>query len=212
MTTAIEQAATARLATRYGDFMMHVFVDADKREHVALTVGEVVGGPPPLVRLHSECLTGDVFGSHRCDCGEQLADSLRRIQAQGRGALLYLRQEGRGIGLANKIRAYALQEQGYDTVEANLALGLPEDARSYTTAAQMLRRLGIHRVRLLTNNPAKIDGLARCGIEVVERVPLSVPPRPQNASYFQTKQQKMGHLFVPPLNAAVGDHPAAGDR
>jgi GTP cyclohydrolase II len=140
-------------------------------------------------------LTGDVFGSSRCDCGEQLADSLRFLQEQGRGVLLYLRQEGRGIGLANKISTYALQEQGLDTVEANLALGLPEDMRDYRVAAEMLLDLGVRRARLLTNNPAKIEGLERYGVEVVERVPLGISPNPSNLAYLQTKREKMGHLF-----------------
>jgi len=193
----VEQVASAGLATRYGQFTMHAFVDAEHKEHLALTVGVVDDGEPVLVRLHSECLTGDVFGSYRCDCGEQLDDSMRMLQAKGRGVLLYLRQEGRGIGLANKVRAYALQEQGYDTVEANLHLGLPEDARDYAVAAAMLLQLDIRRVLLLTNNPTKIDGLQRNGIEIAGRVPVAIPPRPQNVRYLQTKQDKMGHLYPP---------------
>jgi 3,4-dihydroxy 2-butanone 4-phosphate synthase/GTP cyclohydrolase II len=174
---------------------MFVYETPEHKEHVVLTLGTIDDGRPVLVRAHSECLTGDVFGSSRCDCGEQLADSLRFLQEQGRGVLLYLRQEGRGIGLANKVSTYALQEQGLDTVEANLALGLPEDMRDYRVAAEMLLDLGVRRARLLTNNPAKIEGLERYGVEVVERVPLKISPNPSNLAYLQTKREKMGHLF-----------------
>lgn len=199
----VEQVASASLPTRYGHFMMHAFVDTEHKEHLALTVGVVDDGQPVLVRLHSECLTGDVFGSYRCDCGEQLDDSLRMLQSKGRGVLLYLRQEGRGIGLANKVRAYALQEQGYDTVEANLHLGLPEDARDYAIAAAMLLHIDIRRILLITNNPAKIDGLKRNGIEIAGRVQVAVPPRPQNVRYLQAKQEKMGHLYSPPDDIVI---------
>ena len=201
-TPAIERVASARLPTRYGDFRLLVYQSPGQPEHLALTVGALDDGAPMLVRLHSECLTGDVFGSCRCDCGEQLADSLAYLQARGRGVLLYLRQEGRGIGLVNKIRAYAMQERGLDTVEANLALGLPEDMRDYGLAAAMLRDLGVRRVRLLTNNPAKIAGLERHGIAVVERIPLQVAANPANAGYLRTKREKMGHLLAPPLPPA----------
>jgi 3,4-dihydroxy 2-butanone 4-phosphate synthase/GTP cyclohydrolase II len=183
------------LPTRYGIFEVFVYDTPERKEHVALTLGAIDGGGPVLVRAHSECLTGDALGSSRCDCGEQLVDSLRYLQEQGRGVLLYLRQEGRGIGLANKISAYALQERGLDTVEANLALGLPEDARDYRVAAEMLLDLGVRAVRLLTNNPAKIEGLGRHGVEVVERVPLQISPNPSNIGYLRTKREKMGHLF-----------------
>jgi len=193
-----QRVAETRLPTSHGVFRMLVYRDGEGLEHVALTVGDVTDGAPVLVRVHSECLTGDVFGSHRCDCGEQLDRSLDYLQQQGRGVLLYLRQEGRGIGLANKIRAYALQDVGYDTVEANLALGLPVDCRDYGVAAAMLRDLGIARVRLLTNNPDKIAGLERNGIAVVERIPLQTLPHPANRRYLQVKQQKLGHL-LPPL-------------
>jgi GTP cyclohydrolase II len=189
--------AGANLPTRYGTFEVFVYDTPELKEHVALTLGAIDEGEPVLVRVHSECLTGDVFGSSRCDCGEQLADSLRLLQEQGRGALLYLRQEGRGIGLANKISAYALQERGLDTVEANHALGLPEDRRDYRVAAEMLLDLGVRRARLLTNNPAKIEGLQRYGLEVVERVPLGITPNPSNLGYLRTKREKMGHLFPP---------------
>ena len=204
--SATRQVARASLPTRYGTFEMFVYDTPEHKEHVALTVGAIDDGGPVLVRVHSECLTGDVLGSSRCDCGEQLEDSLRFLQEQGRGILLYLRQEGRGIGLANKISAYALQEQGLDTVEANLALGLPEDAREYRVAAEMLLDLGVRRVHLLTNNPAKIAGLERYGVEVVERIPLSMSPNPSNLGYLRTKREKMGHLYPMPvaLEAAGG--------
>ena len=187
--------ARANLPTRYGTFEVFVYDTPEHKEHVALALGAIDDGEPVLVRAHSECLTGDVFGSSRCDCGEQLADSLRLLREQGRGVLLYLRQEGRGIGLANKISAYALQERGLDTVEANLALGLPEDGRDYRVAAEMLLDLGVLRARLLTNNPAKVEGLERHGVEVVERVPLRISPNPSNLGYLITKREKMGHLF-----------------
>lgn len=192
---ATRSVSRANLPTRHGAFEMFVYDSSDRKEHVALATGAIDDGRPVLVRVHSECLTGDVFGSYRCDCGEQLADSLRFLQEEGRGVLLYLRQEGRGIGLANKISAYALQEQGLDTVEANLALGLPQDMRDYRVAAEMLLDLGVREVRLLTNNPAKIEGLRRHGVEVVERVPIRIPPNPSNLGYLRTKREKMGHLF-----------------
>jgi GTP cyclohydrolase II len=195
MMSVTRRVAQAGLPTRYGTFEVFVYNTSDYKEHVALTLGAIDDGNPVLVRAHSECLTGDVFGSSRCDCGEQLADSLRFLQEQGRGVLLYLRQEGRGIGLTKKISAYALQEQGLDTVEANHALGLPEDMRNYRVAAEMLLDLGVRRARLLTNNPAKIEGLERYGVEVVERVPLGISPNPWNLGYLRTKWEKMGHLF-----------------
>lgn len=165
----------------------------DGQEHLALLVG-AFGGQPPLVRLHSECVTGDVFGSLKCDCGPQLNEALRLIGAAGGGILLYLRQEGRGIGIANKIRAYALQDRGLDTVDANRRLGFADDERGYGDAAAMLRALGADRVRLLTNNPAKVSGLAAAGIEVVERVAHHMPANPHNADYLATKRNKSGHL------------------
>ncbi len=190
----VRRVASATLPTTYGEYTLHVYNDADEQEHVALTVGEVADGRPVLTRLHSECLTGDVFASQRCDCGEQLEWTLAHLQEAGRGALLYLRQEGRGIGLANKIRAYALQEQGLDTVDANLALGLPADRRDYRLAAEMLRDLGIRSVTLLTNNPQKIRGLERHGILVLERLPVPVTPNCHNQFYLETKRRRMGHL------------------
>lgn len=167
----------------------------DGNEHVALIIG-AFGGEPPLVRLHSECLTGDVFGSLKCDCGPQLKEALHIIGEKGGGVLLYLRQEGRGIGLANKIRAYALQDRGLDTVDANVRLGFADDLREYGHAAAMLRSLGIDRVRLLTNNPAKVEKLADTGITVVERVPHQMPANPHNADYLATKGRRSGHLLV----------------
>jgi GTP cyclohydrolase II len=165
----------------------------DGQEHVALVIG-AFGGKPPLVRLHSECLTGDVFGSLKCDCGPQLKEALRIIGEAGGGVLLYLRQEGRGIGLANKLRAYALQDRGLDTVDANQRLGFADDERDYAHAAAMLRGLGVSQVRLLTNNPAKVSGLQAAGITVVERVPHHMPTNPHNADYLATKRKKSGHL------------------
>ena len=167
----------------------------DGQEHVALVIG-AFGGGPPLVRLHSECLTGDVFGSLKCDCGPQLKEALRIIGAAGGGVLLYLRQEGRGIGLANKIRAYALQDRGLDTVDANRRLGFADDERDYAHAAAMLKALGADEVRLLTNNPAKVAGLESAGIKVAERVPHHMPVNPHNADYLATKRRKSGHLLV----------------
>jgi len=167
----------------------------DGQEHVALLVG-AFGGKPPLVRLHSECLTGDVFGSLKCDCGPQLKEALNIIAASGGGVLLYLRQEGRGIGLANKIRAYSLQDRGLDTVDANQRLGFADDERDYGHAAAMLRALGIDRVRLLTNNPAKVEGLESAGIAVTERVAHQMPANPHNADYLGTKRKRSGHLLI----------------
>jgi 3,4-dihydroxy 2-butanone 4-phosphate synthase/GTP cyclohydrolase II len=196
---SIRRVARTGLPTDHGDFEMFVYEARDGKEHVALATGfepgSLRGDEAVLVRLHSECLTGDVFGSRRCDCGGQLEESMRLLRLQGRGVLLYLRQEGRGVGLANKISAYALQDEGLDTVQANLALGLPEDARDYRVAAEMLLDLGIHRAALLTNNPAKIKGLRSHGVEIVERLPVQVEPNPFNLRYLRTKKEKLGHLF-----------------
>ncbi|PDV96716.1 GTP cyclohydrolase II [Candidatus Chloroploca asiatica] len=192
----VNVVASTTLPTRYGVFQMHVYVDDNGLEHVALVVGELAGSAPVLVRLHSECLTGDVFGSQRCDCGEQLQQSMSELQAAQRGVLLYLRQEGRGIGLVNKIRAYALQEtQGLDTVDANRALGLPDDMREYSRAAAILADLGVDRVALMTNNPLKIQDLQQHGIVVVERCAAHVLPNVHNQPYLQAKRERMGHLF-----------------
>ena len=189
-------AHPARLPTPYGDFSAHVWDTGDGRQHLALVRGSLGGEEPVLVRVHSECLTGDVFGSLRCDCGAQLARALELVAEAGRGVVLYLRgHEGRGIGLAPKLRAYALQEQGLDTVDANLEQGLPADAREYYPAAAMLLALGVGRVRLLTNNPAKLAALQAAGVEIVERVPLLDPPTPENVRYLRTKQERLGHLL-----------------
>ena len=190
------ERATCRLTIAHGEFQLHGFKDpATGLEHAALSHGDVASGGPVLVRLHSECLTGDAFGSCHCDCGPQLRGGLQAIAKEGRGALLYLRQEGRGIGLLNKIRAYALQEKGADTLEANHLLGLPADARDYAIAADMLAELGISSVRLMTNNPGKIDGLEKHGLVVAERVPLQVGRTRRNGAYLDTKAHRMGHLF-----------------
>ncbi len=188
----ITHIATATVPTRWGEFTCHAYRRPDGVEHLALVLGELVDAP--LVRVHSECLTGDVFASARCDCGAQRDLALELIAAEGRGALIYLRgQEGRGIGLGEKIRAYALQERGYDTVDANLALGHPADARDYADAADVLRHLGADSIRLLTNNPAKTDALTARGIEVAATVPVVIAPTPQNAAYLDTKRERMGH-------------------
>lgn len=191
----VERVASTTLPTKYGVFQMFVYADAEGKEHVALTVGAVDDGRPVVTRIHSECLTGDVFGSCRCDCGEQLEQTLASLQAEGRGALVYLRQEGRGIGLANKIRAYALQDAGLDTVDANRALGLPDDMRDYRNAAEILRDLGVAAVALVTNNPLKIGGLEANGVRVVERRASLVPPNSHNRPYLETKRQRMGHML-----------------
>lgn len=188
----IKKVATAVLPTAHGLFQVIAYQDSQHQEHLLLRMGDI-SGTPPLVRLHSECLTGDVLGSLRCDCGEQLQTALCRIAQEGHGLLLYLRQEGRGIGLANKIRAYALQDQGFDTVEANTHLNFPVDARTYYVAAAMLRHQGVTAVRLMTNNPAKVSGLQAHHIQVVERIPHWVPRRKENQYYLQTKAEKMGH-------------------
>jgi GTP cyclohydrolase II len=194
---AVHQHAEAALPTRFGTFKIAVFeVDGSPGEVAALIRGRPDSKRPPLVRLHSECLTGDVLGSLRCDCGQQLEAALTMIARAGSGVLLYLPQEGRGIGLANKIRAYALQDQGLDTVDANLALGLPVDRRDYAAAADILVSLGLRQVRLLTNNPLKSAALEQHGIQIVERVPLTVPPNAVNRHYLRTKADRMGHLFA----------------
>ncbi|HET8725702.1 MAG TPA: GTP cyclohydrolase II [Anaeromyxobacteraceae bacterium] len=188
--------AVARLPTRFGDFRLVGFWNnRDGKEHVAMVHGDVVGAEDVAVRLHSECLTGDVMGSLRCDCRDQLAEGLRAIQREGRGVLLYLRQEGRGIGLLNKIRAYALQEQGLDTVEANQALGFRDDERDYAVAAHMVKSLGLRSVRVITNNPDKMAQLTRHGVVVTGRIPHVIPPNEHNRFYLETKAARSGHLI-----------------
>ena len=187
---------SSRLPTEWGDFEIHAFDDPDtQKEHVALSMGDVADGRPVLLRIHSECLTGDALFSRRCDCGPQLEAAMRRIADEGRGVILYLRQEGRGIGLINKIKAYHLQDSGADTVEANEQLGFGADIRDYGICKSMLRHLGVNSIRLMTNNPRKMQALEAMGFEVVERLPLQPGSNPHNARYLATKAGKLGHLF-----------------
>jgi 3,4-dihydroxy 2-butanone 4-phosphate synthase/GTP cyclohydrolase II len=192
----VKRVAEAKLPTKYGEFEIIAYKsDMDPDQHVALVMGDISGEEPVLVRVHSECLTGDVFESLRCDCGEQLDHALRMIAEEKRGVLLYMRQEGRGIGIHNKISAYHLQDNGMDTVEANISLGFPADLRDYGIGAQILTDLNLHRIRLLTNNPKKVIGLEGYGLEVVETVPIIVKPNPYNERYLETKKNKMGHIL-----------------
>lgn len=192
----VERVETVQLPTEYGDFVLHLYRSKlDGQHHLALVCGEVAGEENVLVRVHSECLTGDVFGSRRCDCGPQLHQAMRQISEAGRGVIVYMRQEGRGIGLPAKIRAYKLQEAGLDTVEANLKLGYPMDLREYGLGAQILTDLGLRTIRLLTNNPRKLVGLEGYGLVITEVVPIRIPPNPHNACYLKVKREKMNHLL-----------------
>jgi 3,4-dihydroxy 2-butanone 4-phosphate synthase / GTP cyclohydrolase II len=194
--TLVERLATPKLPTPYGDFVAHAYrASTTGEEHLALVLGDVTGGEPPLVRVHSQCLTGDVFASARCDCGLQLEAAMERIATEGRGVLLYLLQEGRGIGLVNKLRAYELQDRGHDTVEANERLGFAADQRDYGVGALILRDLGIRRMRLMTNNPGKYIALSGYGLEIAERVQLEIPPTDATRGYLRAKREKLGHLL-----------------
>jgi GTP cyclohydrolase II len=202
----LDYVTSCALPTPWAQFTLHAFVEhATGKEHLAMVLGDIGDGEPVLARVHSECLTGDVLFSQRCDCGAQLEGALKKIAAEGRGVLLYLRQEGRGIGLVNKIRAYRLQEAGADTVEANLQLGFHADARNYELVQPMLAQFGVRTVKLMTNNPRKIDALGRLGIEVSERVPLLVNRNAFNNGYLNTKEAKLGHMMRPLTEAVAED-------
>ena len=191
----VERVATARMPTEFGEFDAIAYESSDGGEHLALVVGDVAGGPSTLARIHSECLTGEVFHSHRCDCGPQLDLAMRRVQSEGRGVIVYVRgHEGRGIGIVDKIRAYALQDTGLDTVDANTELGLPVDARTYGAAAAILADLGVTALRLMSNNPAKASAMEQAGFHV-EREPLVVEPNPDNYAYLTTKRDRLGHSY-----------------
>jgi 3,4-dihydroxy 2-butanone 4-phosphate synthase/GTP cyclohydrolase II len=191
----LKKVADALLPTKSGLFHLYVFRGKDNKEHVALVMGKIKKDTPMLVRIHSECLTGDIFGSLRCDCGPQLQASLKQIKKEKSGILLYLRQEGRGIGLVNKIKAYALQDLGFDTVDANKQLGFEADAREYDIAALMLAEFGVKKIKLLTNNPKKIKEITQCGIDVVKRISIQIKPNKVNKGYLLTKKNRLGHLL-----------------
>lgn len=193
----VNKIVETRLPTRFGDFKIHLYKsEVDSKEHIALVKGKINPDEAVLVRVHSECLTGDIFGSLKCDCRDQLAQSMTTIEKEGTGVLLYMRQEGRGIGLLNKLKAYELQEKGKDTVEANLELGFKADLRDYGIGAQILRDLGVRKIKLLTNNPKKVIGLKGYGLDIVERVPIEMPSNPENKNYLATKRDKLGHLIL----------------
>jgi 3,4-dihydroxy 2-butanone 4-phosphate synthase/GTP cyclohydrolase II len=195
----VHRVAEANLPTKYGEFTIIAYrSDVDADEQLALVKGDVSGGEPVLVRVHSECVTGDVFASLRCDCGEQIELAMKSIASEGKGVFIYMRQEGRGIGFHNKIRAYALQDAGMDTVEANLSLGLPADLRDYGIGAQIMVDLGLKKIRLLTNNPKKVISIEGYGLEVVQQVPIVTEPNPFNKRYLETKREKLGHLLEVP--------------
>jgi 3,4-dihydroxy 2-butanone 4-phosphate synthase/GTP cyclohydrolase II len=193
----VTREAETKLPTEYGDFRMMAYIDkSDGKEHIALVKGDVSSNMPVIVRLHSECLTGDVFGSCRCDCGPQLEAALKRIAGEKNGAILYLRQEGRGIGLVNKLKAYQLQDEGYDTVQANEKLGFPADMRDFTVGAHILKDLGVQRIRLMTNNPRKISSLHDFGLNIVERIPIQLPTKRENEKYLKAKAEKLDHMLT----------------
>lgn len=191
----VKFVAKSQLPTDFGTFNLYVYQDREGKEQLAIVKGNIAGKANVLTRLHSECMTGDIFKSQRCDCGDQLQNALRRIEEEGCGLILYLRQEGRGIGLTNKIKAYALQEQGYNTVEANVMLGLPVDGRDYSIALAILQDLAVQSVRLLTNNPAKLEAFCNSSVSVVERVPLQIVPNEHNVAYLKTKRDVTGHYL-----------------
>jgi 3,4-dihydroxy 2-butanone 4-phosphate synthase/GTP cyclohydrolase II len=209
----VRRVAEASLPTRFGEFKLVAYEGTiDGSASIALVMGEPAGDSPALVRVHSQCITGDVFGSLRCDCGDQLAAALQMIAREGSGVFLYIQQEGRGIGLVNKVRAYALQDSGRDTVEANVELGFPPDLRDYGIGAQILADLGLHKIRLLTNNPRKIIGLRAYGLEIVERVPIEIPPNKRNLHYLMAKRDKLGHIFTILDDVDTTDSGAAAAR